>query len=140
MTWPSGPVPSWTAMAGGAWVSPGFEDAGLGPGAGRAPGRESDDDRAALGPVRGRPGRGHHRPGAGPGGDQAKGLQAGRDLGGRGDGDAELGGDLPAGRDHVAVPERPGGDLAPVVLDDLHVRRVAFQLHCRAPPSAAAAY
>jgi hypothetical protein len=52
-----------------------------------------------------------------------------RDLRGGCDGDAELRGDLAARRQHVAVGEPSGGDLATVVLDDLHVGRVPVQHH-----------
>jgi hypothetical protein len=52
----------------------------------------------------------------------------------------ELGSDLPASRAHVAVFQLPGSDLAPVVLDDLHVR--ASRSICMRPhhPPAVAAY
>ena len=105
----------------------GFEHAGLVAGPRRRAGGQGDQQRPATGPVGGWPRGGDHGSGAGAGSDQAEGLQAGSDFGRGGERDTELGGDLAAGWQHVAVLQSPVADLLAVVLDDLDVGCVPLQ-------------
>jgi hypothetical protein len=71
----------------------------------------------------------HERAHTGNGGCQPKGAQAFADLRGGRQRDAVLGGQLPGGGQGVTVFEAAGRDVLALLLNELHVRRLAHDLH-----------